>query len=165
MFASIRRSAMTPVPERRRRRRVITLRNFGMAAIAGVVFFIAISIQSEVRDRVGASYGRLFGKTIDPVAQKPLDVVHEAPAPVADDTNADPTLIAPMVRSQWLTSDPNAPETSNISEATAVAATYVTPRMQSADSHLVVVGGPEGVAIVQKERTKPVLTGGFGRQQ
>ena len=36
--------------------------------------------------------------------------------------------------------------------------------MATGETDVVIVGGPEGVKIVQRERRQPTLTGGFGRQ-
>ena len=36
--------------------------------------------------------------------------------------------------------------------------------LATGETDIAIVGGPEGVKIVQRERRKPVLSGGFGRR-
>ena len=148
---------IVPVRDRRQRKRYLTLKNFGWATLAFVVLFAGISIRSELRG-TKADYGRLFERQIDvPVVQKPVEIVREeAPEPVPDQTHADPMLVEPMTRAQWLYGDPLAP-------------TPVQPMVRAEASvaagqtRVAIVGGPEGVSVVRTERRAPVLAGGFGR--
>lgn len=153
-----RRDLIVPVRDRRQRKRYLTLKNFGWATLAFAIAFAAISIRSELRG-TSADYGRLFERQIDvPVEQKPVEVVREeeVPEPVPDQTHADPMLVEPMVRAQWLYGDPLAP-------------TPVTPparaeaSVAAGQTRVAIVGGAEGVTVVQRERRRPVLSGGFGR--
>ena len=118
------------------------------------VLFIGITIRSEMRGRTPGEFGRLFQREVDlKIEQKPVEVVREAPLPVDDSTHADPMLVGPAARAQWLQDD------------TATTATVApVPPVRSSASEVAIVGGPEGVAVVRKEaRPKPVLSGGFGR--
>jgi hypothetical protein len=154
------RDLIVPVRDRRQRKRYLTLKNFGWATLAFIVIFAGISIRSELRG-TSADYGRLFQREIDvPVVQKPVEVVREqTPEPVPDQTHADPTLLEPMAREQWLYGEPNAPQTAAALPAPARAEASVA----AGQTRVAIVGGAEGVTVVQRERRKPVLTGGFGR--
>ncbi|HEY0156845.1 MAG TPA: hypothetical protein VGF28_06075 [Thermoanaerobaculia bacterium] len=156
------RDLIVPIRDRRQRKRYLTLKNFGWASLAFVVLFAGISIRSELRG-TGADYGRLFQRQIDvPLERKPVEVVREAPAPVPDQTHADPTLLEPMTREQWLYGDPQAAQS-----ATLVPPPVAAPRAEASvaagQTRVAIVGGAEGVTVVQRERRKPVLAGGFGR--
>jgi hypothetical protein len=152
---------IVPIHDRRKRRRILTLKNFGIAVVAFLVIFAGISIRSELRG-TSADYGRLMQRELPPpvASDKPVEVVTEAaPEPVPDDTHADPLLLAPMGREQWLHGDPTAP----------VATTAeVMPRAEASvatgETRVAIVGGTEGVTVVKRERRQPVLAGGFGRQ-
>jgi hypothetical protein len=152
-----RRDLIVPVRDRRQRKRYLTLKNFGWATLAFVILFAGISIRSELRG-TKADYGRLFERQIDvPVEQRPVEIVREeTPAPVPDATHADPLLVEPMARAQWLYGDPLAPQTVH-PPARAEAS------VAAGQTRVAIVGGAEGVTIVQRERRKPVLSGGFGR--
>lgn len=148
---------IVPIRDRRQHKRYLTLKNFFFASMAFLVLFAVITIRSEMRGLKPGGYGRLFDREV-PVEVKPLpvEVVEEAPPPVEDATHPDPMLIEPAARAQWL-EDENA--------AAIVAATAAEPaRASSSDSNVTIVGGTEGVTVVRKERKRPVLSGGFGRQ-
>jgi hypothetical protein len=147
---------IVPIRDRRRRKRILTLKNFGIFAVVLVVAFIAISIRSEMRSLQPGDYGRLFRREVPPpVEPKPMEVVSEAAPPVNDQTHADPTLLEPMERSQWLVDDT---ATSTLTPVAGVSAASMR-----GEADVAIVGGTEGVAVVRKERRKPVLSGGFGR--
>lgn len=154
------RDLIVPIRDRRQRKRYLTLKNFGWATLAFGILFTGISIRSELRG-TSADYGRLFQRELDvPVVQKPVEVVREqTPEPVPDQTHADPTLLEPMAREQWLYGDPHAPQTAAALPAPARAEASVA----AGQTRVAIVGGIEGVTVVQRERRKPVLTGGFGR--
>ena len=147
---------IVPIRDRRQRKRYLTLKNFGKVMLALTILFIVITIRSEMRGLTPGEFGRLFQREIAvDVEQKPVEVVREAPLPVDDATHADPLLVAPAARAQWLQDD---------ATTTAVAPVAVPPSVRSSASEVAVVGGPEGVAVVRREgRPKPVLSGGFGR--
>ena len=153
-----RRDLIVPVRDRRQRKRYLTLKNFGWATLAFVVLFAGISIRSELRG-TNADYGRLFEREIDAtVKQKPVEIVREeAVAPVPDQTHADPMLVEPMTRAQWLYGDPLAPAPVQQPMARAEAS------VAAGQTRVAIVGGPEGVSVMQTERRAPVLSGGFGR--
>ena len=151
---------IVPVRDRRQHKRYLTLKNFGKVMLVLTVVFVAITIRSEMRGRTPGEFGRLFQREVAVVDQKPVEVVTEAPAPVPDATHADPMLIEPAARAQWLQDD-TATTATLVSVPTVVS---VPATVRSSASEVAIVGGPEGVAVMRKEaRPKPVLTGGFGR--
>src|SRR5829696_2558563 len=98
---------IVPIHDRRKRKRILTLKNFGIFMAVLVVAFIAISIRSELRGLAPGDYGRLFRREVPPpVEAKPMEVVREEePAAVDDQSHADPMLVQPMARAQWLVDD------------------------------------------------------------
>ena len=160
MFRRRRPDLIVPIRDRRQRKRYLTLKNFGIAMAVLVVLFIGVNIRSELRGTDGSSYGRLFEREIQPVEQKPMEVVkEEAPVAVDDATHADPMLVAPMVREQWLHADTTTDGTlTNVQPMPRAEASVA-----SGETRVAIVGGPAGVSIVRQERRKPVLSGGFGR--
>ena len=149
---------IVPIRDRRQRKRVLTLKNFGIFLAVLAVAFLAISIRSEMRGLGPSEYGRLFRKEVPPpVEAKPMEVVSEAPT-VADQTHADPTLVEPMARSQWLVDEAATTTTTPLETPTVVNAAAVRGA-----GDVTIVGGADGVTVVQRERRRPVLSGGFGR--
>jgi len=154
---------IVPIRDRRSRKRVLTLKNFGYAAIALVVVFAALTLQSDLRHSKGDSYGRLFGKQVsgqpDVVPQK-VDIVREAPVP--DETSADPLLIAPAAREQYLgVNSSNMPQPQPV-VSSSVMTSQPVPTTQGG---VQIVGGPEGVTITKGQATpRPTLSGGIFRQ-
>ena len=147
---------IVPIRDRRQRRRFLTLKNFGWTTLAGVLIFIGISIRSEMRGPTPHGYGGLFDRAVDTeVVRKPVDVVQEA-EPVADANAADPLLVAPAARAQVMKDEVVA--TATVAPAPTAAA------VTKGSGDVTIVGGPKGLTVVRKERRKPVLTGGFGRQ-
>jgi hypothetical protein len=157
---------IVPIRDRRTRRRVLTLKNFGYAAIAFVVVFAAVTIQSDLRHSKKDSYGRLFGKQVsgqpDVVPQK-VDIVTEAPVP--DETSADPLLIAPAAREQYLgINSSNMPQPQP--PQPIMSSSVITPQpLATAPGAVSIVGGPEGVTITKDQaKQRPTLSGGIFRQ-
>jgi hypothetical protein len=151
---------IVPIRDRRQHKRYFTLRNAGLVFLIGLLGFAAITIYSEIRpSTTTGNYGRLIEPQLPTVEQKqkPFEVVSEAPPPVADQTVPDPMLVAPMAREQWLYGE---------THAASVAQPVITPvePARPGDSRIAIVGGAEGVTVVQQTRRRPVLSGGFGRQ-
>ena len=152
-----------PVPDRRSHKRIVTLKNVRNALFVAIAVLIVINIHSEMRKPREGEYGRIINRAlpVETPAAKPVEVVKET-AQVDEQYGADPMLLEPAVRAQFLgdtSLEPAAPQTATITPAAAAA----PPRMQ--DSKVTVVGGPEGLAVVQEEERKlPKLGGGFGRQ-
>jgi hypothetical protein len=143
------------LPERRRHVRIVTLRNFGWLTIAMLIAFAIVTVRSEMRGRNMNDYGRLLNRQIDAkdtkVEPKPVDVVEEgAPAesPLQRESQSQPMMIVPA--------DQPAPVPTQ-----TMASQVIAPR--TGESKVAIVGGPEGVAVVQQTPRRPVLAGGFGR--
>jgi hypothetical protein len=148
---------IVPIHDRRQRKRYLTLKNFAIAVAAGGVLFVGISIRSEMRGAGPASYGRLVAKEMPHVEQRrPVEVVAEAPTVDQEQTHADPMLVQAAAREQWLQAQTTTP--------VVVVPPRAAAAMANGETDVVIVGGPEGVKIVQRERRKPTLTGGFGRR-
>ena len=149
---------IVPIRDRRQRKRYLTLKNFAIAAVAAGVLFVGISIRSEMRGTGPAHYGRLVEREMPQVEQRrPVEVVAEAPTVDQEQTHADPMLVQAAARGQWLRDQSTTPVVVDVPPRAAAA-------MATGATDVVIVGGPEGVKIVQRERRKPTLTGGFGRQ-
>lgn len=150
---------IVPIRDRRSRKRILTLKNFAIFMAVLVLLFAIITIRSEMRGSTIGDYGRLFQREAAiEIEQKPVEVVHEAPPPVDDTTHPDPMLTEPAARAQWL-QDQQTAEAAAIVPVTPAQAARVT----SGSAEVAIVGGNTGVAVVRKERKKPVLSGGFGR--
>ena len=153
---------IVPVRDRRQRRRILTLKNFAIAAAVGVAALVGITIEANLRNPKTEDFGRLYGNRIAqqaPPVQRKVDIIQEGT--INDQIAADPTLVAAQARAQILTGEADAP----LTQTTAVTAPPQPAAMIGHDSagRLVVVGGPEGVTLVQQNNTRPVLGGGFGR--
>jgi hypothetical protein len=156
---------IVPVRDRRQRKRYFTLKNFRNAAIVGVVAFIGISIRSELRSPDPNYYSPLYQRVLPKVDQKkaPLEVVTEKPQPVPDAEHADPMLVGPMAREQWLHGEAPAAAATTATMLPS-GATRAEAAVATGETRVAIVGGSEGVALVQQTRRKPVLAGGFGRK-
>ncbi|MEO8380276.1 MAG: hypothetical protein ABI779_11485 [Acidobacteriota bacterium] len=148
---------IVPIRDRRQHRRYLTLKNFGWVSLAAVLIFMGISIRSEMRRPTPHGYGKLVDReTTSDVKRRPVEVVTEAPVAVTDAAAADPMLVGAASRAQLLQGD--VPPATPV--APIVSAAAVSPQGRG---DVTIVGGPEGVQILRKERRKPVLSGGFGR--
>lgn len=146
--------------ERRKHRRIVTLKNFAWLMIALLVIFAGLSIDRSVRGENG-TFGRIMDGQIatnDDIRPKP-QVVIEAP-PVADQKVADPMLLAPMAREQeFLSTAPVTPPPA------PVAAAQMAAPVETRGSGVSIVGGADGVTLVRNgEAKKPVLAGGVFKQ-
>lgn len=150
---------IVPIRDRRQGRRYLTLRNARNAFLVFAVLFLAITIRSELQPRHSETFGRLLERELPTVEPKAVEVVQEAPSPIPDQTVPDPMLLAPAQREQWLYGETGATAAASLEPLPAVAAQVPA----DAKSRMVIVGGPEGVALVEQKRQRQVLRGGFGR--
>lgn len=148
---------IVPLRDRRQHRRIVTIRNVRNAILVLLVAFVFFSIVGEIRGRYAPEYGRLYSRTLPPSApavnSAPPPIVEEQP--VADQVGADPMLVQPAARGQWLIEEqePLPPPD--------VASVPVAPAARP-EGDVTIVGGPNGVAVVSSEqRAKPVLSGGI----
>lgn len=134
------------IPERRQRVRIVTLRNFGKAAIVAIIVLVAANLLSEARRTRRDDYGRLYGKQVpkaESMTPRKVEIVTEAAPPVEDHAAADPLLLEPAAReAQFLEVQP-----------------VVAPKPDP--SRVAVSGDESGVIVVSAP--KHLLAGGFGR--
>lgn len=145
---------IVPIRDRRQHKRYLTLKNFILASLALFVAFVAISIYSEVRRPAANDYGRLVKRQIVParIEPKPVEVVTEETPGIEEQAAADPMLLEPMERAEWLGDEPA------VIDAAPVKVSSLAP-----GERVAIVGGPEGVQIVKQTRRRQILSGGFGR--
>lgn len=137
----------------------MTLKNFRNVMIAAAVIFLAVTIYSETRGPKAGDYGRLYSNEMPKVEPKPVEVVTEsASATVADATHADPMLVEPLGRAQWLNGEEQT--TATLIAPASTTNVRIDPK---AGGDVTIVGGPEGVTVVRGERRRQMLKGGFGR--
>jgi len=145
---------VVPIRDRRKHRRILTLKNFRKVALGVAIFFLGVTIQSDLRHSNSSDYGRLFGKQVSgqtAVAAKKVDVVRETPVP--DQTAVDPLLLSAAVREQYL----------GVNAEPALS--RFAPAGEPAPLGVATVNGPNGVTIVRGEAQKrPTLSGGIFRQ-
>jgi hypothetical protein len=144
---------IVPIRDRRARKRILTLRNFGWAALAGVLLFAGLTIESSMRNpKSDGEYGRLFGKqvSVPELTKSEPDVVKEAPVP--DQTAADPMLLDAAARGQMLEAKPLTPP---LPAPVAVPAPVL-------GGDLSIVGDANGVTITRTDSAaRPKLSGGI----
>ena len=119
-----------PPRDRRRGRRIITLKNFWRLLLAGIVLFAALILVTNLRKPTTGQYGSLYGKQ-QPVAAKAAfhpPIVTEA-APVSEQERADALRLDSAARSQYLGAD-NTPSASSTASATVPSG--ATPTSSSA---------------------------------
>jgi len=157
---------IVPIKDRRQHKRYLTLRNGAIAFAVAVMLFLGISIYSEIGPRGGDTFGRLLDREMPKQLEaKPVEVVKEA-TPIDDHSAPDPMLVAPAAREQWLhDSTSNAASAAATIEPVAAPAPITLSRRSAApNTSIAIVGGPEGVVVVEQKKKQPLLTGGFGRQ-
>ncbi|HUP46249.1 MAG TPA: hypothetical protein VM779_12130 [Thermoanaerobaculia bacterium] len=151
----------TPVvAERRRRKRILTLRNVGFALLASLLILAGLNIRSEMGGGTGEDFGRLYERELAKVPVVEPERVMESDVIAVDEApSADPFSVEAATREQYLRRyEPEPPPLLEPGEAV----TY-SPAA-GGESRLRIVGGPDGVALVREERHAPVLGGGFGRE-
>lgn len=158
---------IVPIRDRRQSKRYLTLRNFRNVSLVLLAVFLFITVRGEMRGLRPGDYGRLLHKELpEPVvAAKPVEVVRETTPPVPDANAADPTLIEPMARAQWLDDEiynANPEPVATTAATMPITAPTVQGRAEG-DAHIAIVGGAGGIAVVKESRRRPVLSGGFGR--
>lgn len=162
---------IVPIRDRRQRKRILTLKNFGRFAIAFAILFAGLTLRSGFRHGITDGYGRLFGKQVarqNEIAQPKFDVVKEAP--VTDQTKADALLEDAAARSQYLidsaTSTTSTTATAVTTPAPAPAAVETARVPGGTANGATIVGDSNGVTIVRAgDQRRPVLSGGIFKQQ
>ncbi|HEX9162513.1 MAG TPA: hypothetical protein VF980_12475 [Thermoanaerobaculia bacterium] len=156
---------IVPVRDRRQHRRILTLRNFRNAVIVIIVLVAGIEFEAHLRNpKQGDDFGRLYAPKIESATAVPKTPQIVTEAPIADDNAADPMLVQAAARAQLLQADSNVAPLQQTPPPAAVAQSQSPLVGHDKVGRLVVVGGPEGVTVVQQSGTRPVLGGGFGRR-
>lgn len=169
MYSQSRRDLIVPIHDRRKSRRYLTTRNVLIAFGVAILAFAAITIRSEMHHPSG-SYGRLFGEQVrvDPRPAAPVAVVTEGNVP--DQTAADPMLVSAGAREQILGVNPApaaaapAPAPAYVPQAAPIAPASVTGDPNGDHARVAIVGGADGVTLVQQGDKRPVLGGGIFKQ-
>jgi hypothetical protein len=152
-----------PYPDRRQRKRIMTLRNFRNFALIVLALFAVMSIASELRNPGDNDFGRLYSREVAKVPDttpKPIESAVVPAEPVDDAVSADPFLLEAAAREQYLgvTELTPPPVTPAPSEAPAP--------LPKEHARIEITGDGSGVVIVQKDNVNaPVLGGGFMRGQ
>ncbi len=148
--------------ERRKHRRIITLKNFRWLLVLLVLFLAGLSLDISLRGAPAGDFGRLYRKQIkraEGVKPRP-PIVAEAPA-VPDHTAADPLLLAPAAREQEFLSTTMTP-----AEPRPVPIGATVTMETRGSSGVNIVGDPGGVTIVRtgENAKRPLLAGGIFKQ-
>jgi hypothetical protein len=179
MVPSMRRTRpdlIVPIHDRRKHRRILTLRNAAWTLGAIVVIFIGLTVYSELRRPTPGQYGGLMQRQAPPpLAVAPhVEPIREGAA-VAEQSSADPMLMTPAARAQeFLAVQSPAPRVSTAPPAAPVAlqptqaeATPGQASLNGTHGRVAIVGdGKGGVTIVQTSSAPlPKLSGGIFRPQ
>ena len=153
---------VVPIRDRRRGKRILTLKNLRNVTIVAAVGFVALMVYSEVTGpKPRDDYGRLFGQQVKapaPEVQRAPQIVTEGQIP--DQDHADPMLLNAAAREQYLGVEPNSLVPPPAAPAVAVAA----PARIDA-THATIVGDANGVTIVKSETpNRDVLGGGIFKE-
>jgi hypothetical protein len=160
---------IVPIRDRRRGRRILTIRNFGIVLAVSAVLFALLTVTSELRRPKAGEYGRLVAREVPnaPIQPQTREIVAEAPVP--DETAADPTLITSQARAQYL-----GVEQVPVQPAAALPPVPMPgqdfpsrePLLAREHGKVTIVGDSTGVALVtQTTGPEHKLTGGYFRQQ
>jgi hypothetical protein len=147
-----------PSRDRRSGKRILTLKNFGLALLVSAVAFAMISIASEFRPGRHGDYGRLYSSRKLPTpAPSPSPVVVVKEQEVPDHAVADPTLVNVPNTEEYL--GVVRPVPIDTVESTAPAAdstSFAAPPTPVVDTvgrgeRIVLTGGPDGVRLDVKK--------------
>jgi hypothetical protein len=151
---------VVPIRDRRRRKRILTLKNVRNVTLIAVALFAALTIASEIRrPKTRDDYGRLFGSQIAvpaTTAQSTPQVITEAP--VADEEHADPLLLSAAAREQYLGVN-SQPVVAPVVSATPADFARPAPVLGEG-RHVSVVGDANGVAVVTEPAPRRETLGG-----
>jgi len=153
---------IVPIRDRRRGKRILTLKNVRNVTFVAVAAFIVLMVYSEVRGpKQRDDYGRLFGQQVKapaPEVQRAPMIVTEGQIP--DQDHADPMLLNAAAREQSLGVEPNSLTPAPVApvQSAAVSAPIDT-------KNATIVGDANGVTIVKSEtQDRGVLGGGIFKE-
>jgi len=151
---------IVPIRDRRQHRRILTLKNFRNACFVLVALYAGSMIAAHFRNaKPHDDLGRLVAGRITSSTSLPKQPSVAQTEVIDDQTAADPTLVQAMNRSQILLDQP----ATSTAQVAAPATTADAPLLRQNAANVAIVGGPEGVTLVQRDAKRPVLGGGFGR--
>jgi hypothetical protein len=151
---------IVPAQDRRRGKRIVTIKNVAVAGGVVAVLFVGITIRSEMRDSNPGAYGSLYDHQVPAdVNVKAAEVITEAPA-IDDREHADPMLLSAAAREQYLRTADQRPK---FTAADRPAVAPAVAPLRAGEGDVAIVGGPEGVTAVKTDTSKdrPKLTGGI----
>jgi hypothetical protein len=142
-------------PERRRRYRIMTLKNFGRACLVALLVLAAANVISELRKPRHGEYGRLVAR------EEPRDVTPKYQPPVVQEgTVADETPIGDTV---VLGGAPAAAPASVLPPPPITAGGGAVAPLKT--GKVTIVGGADGVRVESTSTAAtPKLSGGIFRQ-
>lgn len=158
---------IVPIRDRRHGKRILTLKNIRNAALITVGLVVIVLAVAEIRQpKTTEEYGRLFGQQVAvpaPEVKPAQQIVTEGSIP--DQDHADPTLLVPAAREQYLGVNPNTaalvvPTATVEPVAPPVAVTTLTNAQ-----HVTIVGDANGVAISTSTQKRETLGGGIFKPQ
>lgn len=156
---------IVPIRDRRSGKRILTLKNIRNAALITAGLVVTVLVVSEIRKpKATDEYGRLFGQQVAvPAAEaKPAQqIVTEGTIP--DQDHADPTLLEPAAREQYLGVNSN---TAAPVVPTATVEPVAPPSTTLTNTkHVSIVGDASGVAISTSTQQRQTLSGGIFKPQ
>ena len=123
---------IVPVRDRRQHRRILTLKNFAYVAVAFIILFAGLTVESNVRHTEKTDdYGRLLAKQVHTDVALEQKRAAGVAAPIQDETSADPTLVSAQNRAQWLGVEPATTSTvfpTTTAEAPGIVVTRQNPQ-------------------------------------
>ena len=161
---------IVPIRDRRRGRRILTLKNFGIALAVAAVLFAALTVASELRRPKAGEYGRLVAREVPTAEIQPQTREIVAEAPVPDETAADPMLVTSQARAQYLGVEqtPAAIQPAAVLPQPAAVEDFPSrqPVLGREHGKVAIVGDSTGVALVTESTGREhKLSGGYFRQQ
>jgi hypothetical protein len=149
--------------ERRKRIRILTLKNLGYASVAALLLLATANVISEIRGPKHGEFGRLLLKE-EPAAVvvKQPDVVQEGEVPDVTPSGAAANLgVAPANVAPASV----APTILPTSPGDLAAGRIVGATQDKAAGAISIVGGPDGIRVEHAATdTAPKLSGGIFRQ-
>jgi len=150
---------IVPIRDRRRGKRILTLKNVRNAALITIGLIVAFFVVAEIRQpKSKDDYGRLFGQQVAvpaPEVKPTQQIVTEGPIP--DQDHADPTLLSAAAREQYLGVTPGAP----LAPTSTVEPPVQPPATLANSKHVAIVGDANGVAISTSTQPRETLGGGI----
>ena len=150
---------IVPIRDRRRGKRILTLKNVRNAALITIGLVVAFLVVAEIRQpKSKDDYGRLFGQQVAvpaPAVKPTQQIVTEGSIP--DQDHADPTLLSAAAREQYLGVTPGIP----LVPTTTVEPAQPPPATLTNNKHVAIVGDANGVAISTSTQPRETLGGGI----